>query len=59
MFTDVKANRLYLEYEKVETVGLSDDYLELTFPKIRVNLISSSLAGGYSGLFKSFCHPNL
>ena len=59
MLGEVKANRLYLEYEKVETVGLPNDAPMLPFTKIRANLIGSSLAGGYSGLFKTFCNPLL
>lgn len=52
----MRANRLYLEYEKVESVGLPGDAPMLNFPKIRVNLACSSLAEGYSGLFSCLCN---
>ncbi len=56
MFGNVKANRLYIEYEKVESVGLSMDAPILQFSKIRINLTQSSLAGGYAGLFRCLCN---
>jgi len=48
-----------LEYEGVDGIGLSDDAPMLTFPKIRVNLMYSSLVGGYEGLFAVMANPNL
>ena len=59
MLEGVSSNRLYLEYEGVDGIGLSDDAPILNFPKIRANLMYSSLVGGYEGLFRIFAHPNL
>ncbi len=59
MFGEVKANRLYLEYGKVESVGLPMDAPILQFSKIRINLTQSSLVGGYAGLFRCLCNSEL
>lgn len=56
---NVKANRLYLEYEGVEGLGLGNTGVMLPFSKIRVNLVKSALVGGYAGLFRTFCNANL
>jgi hypothetical protein len=50
---------LFIEYEKVDGIGLDSDAPILNFPKIRANLIESALVGGYSGLFAAFLNPNL
>lgn len=57
MLENVQANRLNIEYEKVEGMGLGNDAPILRFPKIRINLSKSSLQGGYKDLFRSICNP--
>lgn len=58
MLEKVKANRLYIEYEGHEGVGLAGDSIKmLPFPKIRINLTKSALIGGYMGMFRCLCNP--
>lgn len=59
MLENVRINKVYIEYEKVEGIGLADDAPKINSSKIRANFIQSQLLGGYTGTFQTFLNPLL